>query len=331
MNESEPRLLFEEVPVERSVWRGLHCHLQHLHALLQPGVSGAEACSLESLHRGGGGGGEAWSVPTWQEIDEATSHEQQLLNREMKREKGGNMIFWSSHIFWSAYVEILCCLKSNIPAFPLRFASVSSQRTHCGELVSGDLLLALCNGVEEQVLQAGQDACLPSPARTSHTHTQRREAKKPRPRGFQGAWRSDWKEKQPGVTATAARRWPYFSSKPAVRPELRGNGALRLNTSQDCAITETQVLGAWLDTNSVELELLAGLHKNNKATVISLTATARPGNWIGDVARPAWRFAKASGSLLMVSGKQVVKKANTHWCPAEGQSSLQRGAKLHLV
>lgn len=37
-------------------------------------------------------------------------------------------------------------------------------RTHCGELVRGDFLLALCDGVEEQILQAGQDARLPSPA-----------------------------------------------------------------------------------------------------------------------------------------------------------------------
>lgn len=36
--------------------------------------------------------------------------------------------------------------------------------THCGELVCRDFLLALCDGVEEQVLQAGQDAGLPSPA-----------------------------------------------------------------------------------------------------------------------------------------------------------------------
>lgn len=41
---------------------------------------------------------------------------------------------------------------------------ISNQGTYCGELVRRDLLLALGDGVEEQVLQAGQDACLPSPA-----------------------------------------------------------------------------------------------------------------------------------------------------------------------
>lgn len=42
---------------------------------------------------------------------------------------------------------------------------ISKEGTHRGELVGRDLLLALGDGVEEQVLQAGQDACLPSPAR----------------------------------------------------------------------------------------------------------------------------------------------------------------------
>lgn len=42
---------------------------------------------------------------------------------------------------------------------------ISNLVTHRGELVRRDLLLALGDGVEEQVLQAGQDACLPSPAR----------------------------------------------------------------------------------------------------------------------------------------------------------------------
>lgn len=35
-----------------------------------------------------------------------------------------------------------------------------------------DFLLSLCDGVEEQVLQAGQDACLPSPAGEKNKHTQ---------------------------------------------------------------------------------------------------------------------------------------------------------------
>lgn len=42
---------------------------------------------------------------------------------------------------------------------------ISNWWTHRGELVRRDLLLALGDGVEEQVFQAGQDACLPSPAR----------------------------------------------------------------------------------------------------------------------------------------------------------------------
>lgn len=43
---------------------------------------------------------------------------------------------------------------------------------HCEKFVDGDLLLALCDGVEEQVLQTGQDACLPSPVGEEHTGTQ---------------------------------------------------------------------------------------------------------------------------------------------------------------
>lgn len=42
---------------------------------------------------------------------------------------------------------------------------ISNQGTHRRELVGRDLLLALGDGVEEQVLQTGQDARLPSPAR----------------------------------------------------------------------------------------------------------------------------------------------------------------------
>lgn len=37
-------------------------------------------------------------------------------------------------------------------------------KTHCGEFVCRDFLLTLCDGVEEQILQTGQDARLPSPA-----------------------------------------------------------------------------------------------------------------------------------------------------------------------
>lgn len=50
---------------------------------------------------------------------------------------------------------------------------ISSRWTHCGELVRRDLLLALGDGVEEQVFQAGQDARLPSPARRRGKHRQR--------------------------------------------------------------------------------------------------------------------------------------------------------------
>lgn len=52
---------------------------------------------------------------------------------------------------------------------------MASDRTHCGEFVSRDFLLSLSDGVEEQVLQAGQDACLPSPA--GHK-TQRQQSEK---------------------------------------------------------------------------------------------------------------------------------------------------------
>lgn len=45
-------------------------------------------------------------------------------------------------------------------------------RTHCGEFVSGDFFLALCDGVEEQVLQTGQDARLSSPAGKKKKNTQ---------------------------------------------------------------------------------------------------------------------------------------------------------------
>lgn len=40
---------------------------------------------------------------------------------------------------------------------------ISNQGTNRGKLVRRDLLLALGDGVEKQVLQAGQDARLPSP------------------------------------------------------------------------------------------------------------------------------------------------------------------------
>ena len=52
--------------------------------------------------------------------------------------------------------------------------AVTESRTHCGEFVCRDFLLALCDGVEEQVLQAGQDACLPSPA-ADKTNTRREQ------------------------------------------------------------------------------------------------------------------------------------------------------------
>lgn len=51
-------------------------------------------------------------------------------------------------------------------------------RTHCGEFVCGDFFLALCDGVEEQVLQAGQDACLPSPAGKTNKNTQTEKSEK---------------------------------------------------------------------------------------------------------------------------------------------------------
>lgn len=38
-----------------------------------------------------------------------------------------------------------------------------------------DFLLALRDGVEEQVLQTGQDACLPSPAGKKNKNTQKSE------------------------------------------------------------------------------------------------------------------------------------------------------------
>lgn len=44
--------------------------------------------------------------------------------------------------------------------------------THCGEFVSRDFFSAPGNGVEEQILQTGQDACLPSPVGEEHTGTQ---------------------------------------------------------------------------------------------------------------------------------------------------------------
>lgn len=44
------------------------------------------------------------------------------------------------------------------------YCSYTVKLTHCGKFVCRDFLLAFCNCVEEQVLQTGQDACLPSPA-----------------------------------------------------------------------------------------------------------------------------------------------------------------------
>lgn len=57
--------------------------------------------------------------------------------------------------------------------------------THCGEFVCRDFLLALCDGVEEQVLQAGQDAGLPSPAGNTkrEKHTDRKVRKESRQLG----------------------------------------------------------------------------------------------------------------------------------------------------
>ena len=47
----------------------------------------------------------------------------------------------------------------------------ASDRTHCGEFVCRDFLLALSDGVEQQVLQTGQDAGFPSPAGQTNTDT----------------------------------------------------------------------------------------------------------------------------------------------------------------
>lgn len=44
-------LLLEEVSVQRSVRGRLHSHLQHLHAFLEPGVSGAKPCGFQGLQR----------------------------------------------------------------------------------------------------------------------------------------------------------------------------------------------------------------------------------------------------------------------------------------
>lgn len=61
---------------------------------------------------------------------------------------------------------------------PTSFSFLFSE-THCGEFVCRDFFLALCDGVEEQVLQAGQDACLPSPAgKTNKKHTHRTQSEK---------------------------------------------------------------------------------------------------------------------------------------------------------
>lgn len=44
--------LLKEVAVQHhSVWRGLQGHLQHLHALLQPGVSCSQTCGLQRLEK----------------------------------------------------------------------------------------------------------------------------------------------------------------------------------------------------------------------------------------------------------------------------------------
>lgn len=62
----------------------------------------------------------------------------------------------------------IICLRAINPTvrshFVLYLECFLLWRTHCGEFVCRDFLLALCDGVEEQILQAGQDACFPSPA-----------------------------------------------------------------------------------------------------------------------------------------------------------------------
>lgn len=71
------------------------------------------------------------------------------------------------------YLQLYCQnLKHNSSVtFPV-------LRTHCGEFVCRDFFLALCDGVEEQVLQAGQDACLSSPAAKKYKkHTERKSEK----------------------------------------------------------------------------------------------------------------------------------------------------------
>jgi len=50
---------------------------------------------------------------------------------------------------------------------------IPALRTHCGEFVRWDFLLALCDGVEEQVLQTRQDARLPSPAGQKKIQTEK--------------------------------------------------------------------------------------------------------------------------------------------------------------
>lgn len=51
------------------------------------------------------------------------------------------------------------------------FVSSAWSKTHCSELVCRDFLLAFGNGVEKQVLQTGQDACLSSPGENKKKKT----------------------------------------------------------------------------------------------------------------------------------------------------------------
>lgn len=73
----------------------------------------------------------------------------------------GEMIF---HHLFKAF--LLAPFRVSFSRFPSQHVQDVREhfKTHCSEFVCGDLFLALCDGVEKQVLQAGQDARLPSPA-----------------------------------------------------------------------------------------------------------------------------------------------------------------------
>lgn len=109
-----------------------------------------------------------------------------------------------------------------------QFVFSGSRRTHCGEFVCRDFFLALCNGVEEQVLQTGQNACLPSPTgQKTNNNRHLNEKNNITLSAVVGAWRGSCsRRREESRNFTTARRHSNC--------DCSGNHKLTLSSVQHC-------------------------------------------------------------------------------------------------